>query len=70
MSSYGEAAKGLASETLLVGRVDTSFCDFSLTVMLSSYDLDGLVEDAIETLDEGDWIFERNAFEKESLVEK
>ena len=32
--------------------------------------LDGLVKDAIETLDESGWVFERNAFEKKGLVEE
>jgi hypothetical protein len=32
--------------------------------------LDGLVKHAIETLDEGGWVFERDAFEKEGLVEE
>jgi hypothetical protein len=32
--------------------------------------LDGLAEDAIETLDEGGWVFEWDAFEKEGLVEE
>ena len=34
------------------------------------FGLDGLVKHTIETLDEGDWVFERDAFEKESLVEE
>jgi hypothetical protein len=29
-----------------------------------------LVKHTIETLDEGDWVFERDALEKESLVEE
>jgi hypothetical protein len=34
------------------------------------FGLDGLVKNAIETLDEGGWVFERDAFEKEGLVEE
>jgi hypothetical protein len=34
------------------------------------FSLDGLVKDAIETLDEGGWVFEWDAFEEESLVEE
>ena len=32
--------------------------------------LDGLVQDAIETVDEGGRVFEWDAFEKEGLVEE
>ena len=34
------------------------------------FGLDGLVEGAIETLYEGGWVFEWDAFEKEGLVEE
>ena len=34
------------------------------------FGLDGLVEDAVEALDEGGWVFEWDAFEKEGLVEE
>jgi len=34
------------------------------------FSLDGLVKDAIETLDEGGWVFEWDAFKKEGLVEE
>ena len=34
------------------------------------FSLDGLVKDAIETLDEGSWVFEWDAFEEESLIEE
>ena len=34
------------------------------------FSLDGLVKDAIETLDEGGWVFEWDPFEEESLVEE
>ena len=34
------------------------------------FGLDGLVEDAVEALDEGGWVFEWDAFEEEGLVEE
>ena len=41
-----------------------------LPVWGGGFGLNGLVQDAIETLDEGGWVFERDAFEKEGLVEE
>jgi hypothetical protein len=41
-----------------------------LPVWEGDFGLDGLVKDAIETLDEGGRVFERDAFEEESLVEE
>ena len=40
------------------------------TITRPRFGLDGLVEDAIEPLDEGGWVFKRDAFEKEGLVEE
>jgi hypothetical protein len=41
-----------------------------LPVWGGGFSLNGLVKDAIETLDEGGWIFEWDAFKKEGLVEE
>jgi hypothetical protein len=43
---------------------------YRLPVWEGGFGLDGLVKDAIETLDERGRVFERDAFEKEGLVEE
>jgi hypothetical protein len=43
---------------------------YRLPVWEGDFGLDGLVKDAIETLDESGRVFERDAFEKEGLVEE
>jgi hypothetical protein len=43
---------------------------YRLPVWGGDFGLDGLVKDAIETLDEGGWVFELDAFEEERLVEE
>lgn len=43
---------------------------YRVPVLERDFGLYGLVENAIETLDEGGWVFERDSFEKEGLVEE
>jgi len=44
--------------------------NYRLPVWGGDFGLDGLVKDAIETLDEGGWVFEWDAFKKKGLVEE
>ena len=63
-SVFDKSVRTSRARTLPVRLVDASPSGEAISP------LDGLAEDAIETLDEGGWVFEWDAFEKEGLVEE
>jgi hypothetical protein len=52
------------------GFFQAALSKYHLPVWGGGFGLDGLVEDAVEALDEGGWVFEWDAFEEEGLVEE
>ena len=59
-----------AIQLVAIRQQPSASIEFHLPVKGGDFSLDGLAKDAIETLNEGGWVFEWDAFEEESLVEE